>query len=181
MTSVEKIRVCFLDIDGVLNFAPWGEDLYYDKHADDEVALDAGCIEHLKSLVEKFPDLRIVWSTDWRMHDSDFWEKWKNPVKHLELTCSWLRERVIGITPKKLTSERWHEVKWWLDANASHNELAGYVILDDLEFPAKWFGIEKHVVQTDPCQGFTEDKLQEAINVLESYGGYDVAAAKRRW
>lgn len=128
----KKIRVCFLDIDGVLNFAPSAKDLYYDKHAGSTIDLDDRCIECLKSLVEKFSDLKIVWSTSWRMYDGSFWRKLKNPVKHLEAACSWLRERIIGVTPKRLTSERWHEVKWWLDANASHGELAGYVILDDL-------------------------------------------------
>ena len=58
------MRVLFCDIDGVLNFAEYGDDTYYDKYYGKEVALDDECIEHLKRLLERFPDLKIVWSTD---------------------------------------------------------------------------------------------------------------------
>ena len=166
------MKVLFCDIDGVLNFADYGEDAYYDKYYGKEVALDDECIERLKRLLERFPDLKIVWSTDWRFLEDDYWYAWKHPLKHLEANYQWLKERVIGKTPKKMSSERWHEVKWWLDKNASYGELDGYVILDDLKFPSPWFGIEDHVVWCNPCQGFTETNLQEAIVVLECSGGY---------
>ena len=165
-------RVLFCDIDGVLNFASYGEDTYYDKHCGDEVALDKDCVSNLLKLLELLSDLKIVWSTDWRFVEDEWWRRWKNPVKHLEATCPLLKSRVIGKTPKMMSSSHCHEVKWWLDQNASSNELDGYVVIDDLKFPEPWFGIEKHIVWSDPCKGLTEENLQQAIEILEHGGGY---------
>lgn len=160
------MKVLFLDIDGVLNFSSDGEDTYYDKYCKSEVALDQECIKRLKRLVSIFPDLKIVWSTDWRNVKGRCWNKWKNPVKYLEETCLWLAERVIGKTPAKMSSERWHEVKWWLDENLE--DVDGYAVLDDIQFPRDWFGIERHCITTSTREGFTEGKLAEAVKILNT-------------
>jgi hypothetical protein len=164
--------VCFCDIDGVLNFSSYGEDIYYDKFHDKEIALDQECVDNFLKLLEMFPDLKIVWSTDWRFDDNVYWNTWRNPRKYLEETYPILKSRVIGKTPKRMSSSHYHEVKWWLDQNASNNELDGYVVIDDLKFPEPWFGIEKHTVWSNPCKGFTKDNLQQAIEILKHGGGY---------
>ena len=160
------MKVLFCDIDGVLNFASYGVDTYFDKYCNEKVALDDKCIERLKRLLEMFSDLKIVWSTDWRYVDTDWWHSWKNPVKYLESEFPWLAERVIGKTPKKMSSDRWHEVKWWIDEH--RDEIDAYVILDDIVFPSKWFGIEKHCVECKFSEGFTEDKFKEAVRILNN-------------
>lgn len=175
--SQRLMKACLLDIDGCLNFADYGVDIYYDKYYGKKVALDDECIERLKRLLERFPDLKIIWSTDWRFLENDYWYEWKHPLKHLEEIYPWLRERVAGKTPKKMSSERWHEVKWWLDDNSA--KIDGYVIIDDIVFPESWFGIEKHIVQCDPCKGFTEENLIQAVKILEYGGKYDIKSAKR--
>ena len=38
------MKVVFLDIDGVLNKAPRGDDTYFDAYADKSLALDDGCV-----------------------------------------------------------------------------------------------------------------------------------------
>ena len=51
---MNKMRVLFCDIDGVLNFAEYGDDTYYDKYYGKEVALDDECIKHLKRLLHHY-------------------------------------------------------------------------------------------------------------------------------
>lgn len=159
------MRVCFLDIDGVLNYADYGEDTYYDKYGAEKVALDPECVSRLKTLLETFPDLKIVWSTSWRNFKGECWNGFQNPLKYLEDNHPWLKERIIGKTPMKMSSQRWHEVKWWLDRNET--KLDGYVVLDDIAFPKDWFGIENHVVLCELNTGFTQKNLEEAIEILK--------------
>ena len=74
------MRVLFADIDGVCNASGYGEDVYYDRFADCDLALDMENVKNFRQLLEDFPDLKIVWSTDWRSYDGLLWhDKWKNP------------------------------------------------------------------------------------------------------
>ena len=165
------MNVCFCDIDGVLNFSSYGEDIYYDKFHDKEIALDQECVDNFLKLLEIFPDLKIVWSTGWRFDDNVYWNTWRNPRKYLEETYPILKSRVIGKTPRKMSSERFHEIKWWLDRHS--NEILNYVILDDIKFPNPWFGIERHCVECKYDHGFDNEALKKAIEILntpELYG-----------
>lgn len=156
--------VLFCDIDGVLNRAGYGEDTYADRFENGDLALDADCVENLKSLLGEFPDLKIVWSTDWRFCEEPLWRgEWRNPRLWLE-SRDWMSGRVAGKTPCKMSSEHFHDIKWWLDANPG---VSRYAILEDSYFPEDWFGIEKHLVRCDPSAGLTRENAAEVARILK--------------
>lgn len=159
---MNDFKVIFLDIDGVLNKSSFGEDTYYDKFADSDLALDQDLIANLKTLVESDDSIRIVWSSDWGVYDKEYWNRWKNPIKHIE-SFDWMKGKVLGITPRKLSSEHFHEIKWWLD---HHPDINDYVILEDSYFPDEWFGLEHHLVRCDSAKGFDNDCLEKALMIL---------------
>ena len=157
------MKVVFLDIDGVLNKTTFGEDLYHDTFGDADLPLHMDCVDNLKTLLESDPDIKIVWSTDWRHYDDAYFDRWKNPRLWLE-SQDWMKGRVIGKTPKKMSSEHFHDIKWWLDA---HKDVKKYVILEDSYFPEEWFGLEKHLVRIDSSKGFDKNMLTQAMFILE--------------
>lgn len=158
------MKVILLDIDGCLNNSGDGEDVYFDRHSESELALDMRNVSNLKSVIDRVPDVRVVWSTDWRFCEDELWRgKWRNPRLWLERQ-PWMAGRVIGNTPKKMSSERFHEVKWWLD---EHPDATEYAVIEDSYFPDDWFGIEKHLVRCDHSRGFTAEDADRTVMLLE--------------
>lgn len=104
----------FLDVDNVLNHASEGQDLYNEAYEDSYLALDRSKVEMLRKLFDKYFHLKTVLISDWRLRP-DFVDGHINPCWFLREHCKWLN--IIGDTPKKLSSEHWHEVKWWIDDN----------------------------------------------------------------
>lgn len=158
---MQLMKVVFLDIDGVLNGASYGEDTYFDAFADKDLALHQSCLDNLKAIVDAHPDAKIVWTSDWRFYDKAKWHQWKNPKLYLE-ALPWLAGKFIGKTPAKMSSEHYHDIKWWLDENKTEH----YVILEDSYFPKNWFGIEKHLVATDSNIGLSKKDADLAIKIL---------------
>lgn len=157
-------KVLFLDIDGVLNHAAYGEDLYFDKFAAENLAIDTDNLDCLKKLLNNVPDLKIVWSTSWGTVNDERWNKWLNPRLWLEKQ-DFMKDRILGITPRKMSSEHYHEIKWWLD---DHKDIKTYVILEDNYFPMNWFGIDEHLVRIDNEYGLTTADVDKAISILKS-------------
>ena len=66
---MEKAKILFLDIDGVLNCSRYSEDIYYDgdKQSEDLVApavpICKSCYEALETIAKNVPELKVVWST----------------------------------------------------------------------------------------------------------------------
>jgi hypothetical protein len=56
--SLPVNKILFLDIDGVLNT----------QSQQDKLTLDTSCINNLNSLLEDFPELKIVLTSTWRNH-----------------------------------------------------------------------------------------------------------------
>src|SRR5882672_3654203 len=112
------MQVLFLDFDGVLNSK---QHFMMIKH--DEVAYDVD--EELKDfltmkqqvnvnniwvlgyILEKLPDLKIVISSAWGKFYS--LDQFKRLFKALKLD----ETRLIGITPRKMSSYRCNEIHWW--------------------------------------------------------------------
>lgn len=155
-------KVIFLDIDGVLNHADYGEDIYYDKFAGIEVPLDKDNLTQLESLLQQVPDAKIVWSTDWKDCQTDKWNNWTNPRIFLE-SQPFIKERILGHTSSKMSSEHFHDIQWWLK---DHSDVKTYVILEDSYFPNEWFGLEKHLVRVDPSKGLTKNDVEQAVKTL---------------
>lgn len=159
---MDDAKVIFLDIDGVLNHVEYGLDTYHDHFAEANIPLDKDNVDALEKLLNAEKDAKIVWSTDWRFCQDEKWDKWTNPRKVLE-TLPFMKDRIIGITPKKFSSEHFHEIHWWLKA---HPNVTKYLILEDGYFPDEWFGLEKHLMRIDPTKGFTENNIQQAQEIL---------------
>lgn len=115
MSKKKKIKVLFLDIDGVVNCVNtnfktdlWPLDRYM-AFLVGKIVLDTDC--------------KVVLSSSWRNHPDGVKVIEKHVVPILDITCqSWYdRERDHH-------SWRGEEIKKWLDA---HPEVSKYAILDD--------------------------------------------------
>ena len=155
--------VLFLDIDGVLNNVEDGGKPDKAGFVEKNLAVCGDNLENLKTLLGRFPELKVVWSSNWRYCAKPEWFGWQNPCMWLERQ-PWLAPRIVGKTPCKISSEHYHDIKWWLD---DHPEVENYVILEDSYFPTDWFGIDKHVVRCDEALGLTADGVEAATKILE--------------
>jgi hypothetical protein len=113
-----KLKVIFLDIDGVLNVIPKGHDKW-------GAIFHPHLVENLKRIIDE-TGAKIVISSTWRMGNGlpgmiDMWKERGLPGE------------VIGITPNfmvhfKTTLCRGKEIDAYLD---EHPEIENYVIIDD--------------------------------------------------
>lgn len=67
------------------------------------------------------------------------------------------------ITPRKFSSSRSSECKWWLD---DHPEVTHYVALDDEQLN---YDMLPHAIQCDPYEGFSWRNYLECCLFLDSY------------
>jgi hypothetical protein len=152
-----KLRVVFLDFDGVLNAdtteVPAGSELW------SAAQLDSCLVARLDRLIHH-ADARVVISSSWRkIHDTE-------ALAGL-LASRGFTGRILGVTPALHRSAdgipvvRGHEIARWLDA---HPDVEGYAILDDDELflPHQ----EPHLVRTDASCGLTEADVARAIACL---------------
>lgn len=107
-----KLKIIFLDIDGVLNVIPQGHDKYggiFHKHFED----------NLKYLIEN-TNAKIVISSSWRGNGiEELREMWKFRN---------LAGEIIGVTPYMDNRNRSDEIQYWIDNN---QPIENYVIIDD--------------------------------------------------
>lgn len=68
-------------------------------------------------------------------------------------------------TESKLSSQRFHEISWWLD---DHEFVRRYAVLDDHPvFPRDYHGARaRHEVRTDPALGITNTDLNLVAELL---------------
>lgn len=198
------VRVLFLDIDGCLNWSPAADSLYFMSneelqqyywnlaHLNKHIPIVDDNLAALQHIVNEVLDLKIVWSTDWRFDKDDKYASkfgWHNPKLWLE-TLPWLSERVIGMTPKKMSSNRCEEIHFWFNENATrkkyadkdwlddkHSEycffkdkyydIANYAIIDDYDsYCMNWYG--KHFFKCDPNKGLTREQADNIIAYLKT-------------
>lgn len=152
-----KMKVIFLDIDGVLNNAnapmkaqrPFTV-LELSKDIDkDKVIL-------LNKIVEE-TGAKIVISSSWRMSvDLDMIIETFNLQGFVG--------EIIGVTPMKLSCvDRGQEINWWLEKN----EVDGFAVIDDINFWGFNSFDDKCVLVSDD-NGMTEEDVNEVIKVLNS-------------
>lgn len=168
--SIEK--VLFLDIDGVLNKAENGKDLYCDTYADYCVCLHKPAVEALKAFVDAEPKLRIVWLSDWAKHrDVEEQNCSMSPIAFLEM-LPWLKERVVGdvFVGKHADAVGDAKIKA-IDDFTVDNLVESYAVLDDDTYAVEdsLEHVHKHIVKVDPCKGFCKDdicRVQKALGIL---------------
>lgn len=131
MSVKEKVKVIFLDVDGVLNSTEdWIEmRVFGHKYNHGSEVMSATKLAMLQNILDK-TGAKIVLSSTWRLNFSlvEF---------HSLLTkrgCRIPLETLIGRTPRKMGNGfRGQEILWWLEGIEEEGkyEVDRYVILDD--------------------------------------------------
>lgn len=160
MHRSDYLRVVFLDIEGVLNAAPWAagqpppQSLWPRSAAAAwrQRRLDAACVGRLRRLVEQ-TSAAIVLTSDWRHRMSI--------VEFVRLLSLYGYEAapVVGATPAVVRASRGAEVAAWRVRNQS---TCPYLCLDD----DADFLPDQLLVQTRPELGLTDDDVTRAIALL---------------
>ncbi len=121
------MQVLFLDFDGVLNSK---QHFMMTKHdelpgTEDPEYADFLMMKHqtnvnnmwvLGYILKNLPELKIVISSAWGLHYN--LEQFKRLFKFYKLDP----ERLIGITPRKISSYRCNEIHWWLEEQNQKEE-----------------------------------------------------------
>lgn len=114
---------------------------------------------------------KIVISSTWGQFGKDRCEELlaKNGIDPSYLHEDW-------VTPRKMSSARYHEIKWWLD---KHPEVTHYVAIDDEDLPIDWI---TNAVKCDGAEGFSLRNFKECEVALGIVGGdeVDLGGMKRR-
>jgi hypothetical protein len=131
-----KVKVIFLDVDGVLN----NHVLVYHYGSD---YIDEGLVELLGTVV-KSTGAELVLSSSWRLG-----ERSMNVVK---VAIGRFGMELFGRTAMISGGRRCDEIKAWLDENPG---VGGYAILDD-DCDASC-GVEENFFMTDPDVGLTNE------------------------
>lgn len=172
MKEPDKVRVCrcmdalckpgvvFLDIDGVLNDNTYLKNLLDVEgkekfHSDEPAFLVTKIDPERVALVDRIckeGNARVVLSTHWVVL---FGEK----VVTSLLRKSGLKAKILGATPRKLMSERAHEINMWLDRNPTDR----MVILEDVH---PMYAMEERTIRTDSEVGLLEEHVERAIQIL---------------
>lgn len=113
------------------------------------------------SLLNKLIDesgAKVVISSTWGMQGRETIEKvlHKNGIDPAHLHDDW-------ITPRKFSSSRHHEVKWWLD---EHPEVTHYVAIDDENLH---YDLVPNCVKCDGYEGFSWRNFLEARVFLDAF------------
>lgn len=169
-----KRQVIFLDIDSVLNCFSYGDSSYGNTRKpliEPDVPLCAECVAAFKSVLDRLPDAAVVWSTSWALHDEDRWGEWRNPRKWLE-SQDWFASRLVGRTPRKMSSERHDEIWFWLIDNERYADekdridVSNFAILDDIEYGMGSFS--RHFFRSDYETGLTSEQADRIVEYLKT-------------
>ena len=150
--TVDKIKVVFLDIDGVLN-----TDKTTRRTTGGYRFVGSRQLKNLKRIITE-TKAKVVLSSDWRYDRDD--PKWNSD--YLELKAELMRYGIQfhGFTPELPSAHRGAEIAQWL---AEHPEVSNFVILDDRT------DIEPNKdrwVQTVMSHGLGKDETDTAIEIL---------------
>ncbi len=157
------MKVLFLDFDGVLNSKQHFLAIKEKKIPNADTLHDADLFTMkqnvnfnnmwvLKYILKQVPDLNIVISSAWGAHFS--LEQFKELFKIFRLPSS----RLIGITPRKFSSYRSNEIRWWLE---------------DHKATEKWIAVDDHVIFNIG----DEDKVNEYLT--DSWIGLNMHDAEK--
>ncbi len=156
---MEKIKVLFLDFDGVLNFRR-----YLIEKNEYGVVIDPKRMEILKGIIDA-TNARLVLTTSWRVH----WHK--DPVRCKDIGKDINRifaESGLEIFDKtQVRNEgREYEIEMWLQ---KHPEVEAYAVLDDEFLDAD--RLEGNFVKTSSFkEGLDREAAQKVIEILNRQG-----------
>lgn len=164
------MKVIYLDVDGVLNHAETGIlqssgpiiqqiDMENEQGIAD-VMIEPECMDVLNELVER-SGAKLILSSSW-FHVFGL-EKTERILK-----LGGLKHDLMDHTPRKLSSDRHHEISFSL---SDYPEITSYVVIDDM--PKNWFYKHKsRVVQTymekeEGKGGLLPHHIDEALRILD--------------
>lgn len=152
-----KMKIIFLDIDGVLNGYSYINLLcwnlarllhiqdWYNKHIRSPFTIHEEKVRRLSKIVTA-TDAKIVMSSSWR---NGFWSvPYEEKTEEQKLLTDLLNKyniHVIDITPKSSDGRRDKEILSWLSKYES--QVDKFVVLDDERFDLECF-VDTHLVQT---------------------------------
>lgn len=155
---MEKVKIIFLDIDGVLRPVT-GE------------GFNKKCIENINELIEE-TGAQIVISSTWRQRGIDDVKKFlfENGLKSdiLDMTPMFVINKVWGKDWEKqckVKAPRGMEIQEWIrDYTTMDKYVQSYVIIDDSE--NIFLNQLKHYIKVEQTKGFTKKDLKKAIEIL---------------
>lgn len=150
---MEKIKVIFLDVDGVLNNSKTTRTTSQTHYT----FVGARHIKNLKRIINS-TGAKVVLSSDWRYDRDD--PKWNRDYLELRNELARYGIKFYGFTPELPSAHRGFEIAQWL---TEHPEVSNFVILDDrtdME-PHK-----DHWVQTVMARGLGKVETDKAISIL---------------
>lgn len=162
---INKMKIIFLDIDGVLNLIPQE----FDKYGG---IFHSHFVNNLKILIEQ-TNAKIVISSTWRLSGltvmQEMWEHRNLPGEVIDITPSHYFNVELNVKDDEDVL-RGHEIQYWLD---KHN-IDNYVILDDdidmlkhqLDNFVQTSENEDHDDCIDIGYGLTKICMKKAINIL---------------
>lgn len=153
---MERLKVLFLDFDGVLNSLP-----FLRRYTGDGVGLDPACMALLQHIVESTGAV-IVLSTSWR----EYWNR-------VEAECDPIGCRInevfreYGLTvwdkTPQLRQRREEEIQTWLEAHEA--EVAQFAVVDDTLLGAPF--LSGHFVKTvGYTTGLDQSAAEQVIAIL---------------
>lgn len=154
---VKKLKVVFLDFDGVLN-----SEKYVKTCGEYGVIIDPTKMALLKQITDA-TDAKIILSTSWREHWDDEPRNCDNIGIEINNIFGQYGLHILGKTPI-LNSCREDEISEWLKINP---QVANFVVFDDRFLDSEI--IREHFVKTSGySRGLDETSVDKAIEILNS-------------
>jgi hypothetical protein len=164
MSQNEKLRIIFLDIDGVMN--SFGEERIA-KHQKATTFAQMWCptpeaVSNLLDIANAYDNVEVVISSTWRMHckGPHVWEclfyaigGYDRPIR-----MHWGKDT---ITPRSIDGYRGREIQEWLDKHGENVE--SFVIIDD---GADMEPYMNRAVVVNGEVGLTKEDAMKAIEIL---------------
>lgn len=148
---MKRLRIVFLDFDGVLNSTR-----FYKHRPSHEFKLDRVAVRRLNRLLDA-SGAKVVVSSTWRMGRS---------IVELQrvLDSYGFTGEVIGRT-KVLSTYRGYEIRQWMVDTRLAIDIESFVILDD---DSDMVDLLDRLVQTTHMHGLCDRHVREALELLET-------------
>ena len=160
---MDKSKILFLDIDGVLNSFRFS-------HNEERYGFADELVEKLRKILDK-TNAGVVISSSWRKHeDYEPFEpmmNWRDVLTRklgFKMRSDWL----LGETPNSDSGKRGLEILAWFDLQPkSFNKNAkNFCIIDDEVGDILPFICKRLIIKVDMRVGLTDEDAEKAIKIL---------------
>lgn len=172
-----KLKIIFLDFDGVMNTEAWQRHCMTNGLPTDDgfgPVFDPEAVTNLARIIAAVPDIGIVITSSWKWEGEEkmkrLWQKRNLPGKLLGVAPNYIPNfddsSFDEILQGRLPIGRGADIKAWQEQNNALE--CPYVIFDDIPdfYPEQC----PHYIETDPRVGITEEDAKKAIDILNHKG-----------